>query len=224
MKPRWLTFDELVFELQLSPKRVRKLIREGRLVGICTGRKANYATDWRYLDPSEKYKRALEEQEKILSHAHSVDLMEFPVISSAEFAQLAGISSSRVRGLVFNRKLLPTKIGKYSLFTPNQVREFLLRRERKESTARRARCELLLRWCLEKITARTEETLTVAQVENDDLLESTLQRLLRLKEPERTRAVQEFWRRYQLARDVAAVVSGDAQVTTDTPAQNTPER
>lgn len=207
MKSRWLTFDELVFELQLPPKRVRKLIREGRLVGICTGRKANYATDWRYLDPSEKYKRALEEQEKILSHAHSVDLMEFPVLSSAEFAQLAGISSSRVRGLVFNRKLLPTKIGKYSLFTANQVREFLLRRERKEPTARRVRCELLLRWCLEKITAGTEETLTIAQVENDDLLESTLQRLLRLKEPERTQAVQEFWRRYQLAKDVAAVIT-----------------
>ena len=218
MKPRWLTFDELVFELQLPPKRVRKLIREGRLVGICAGRKANYETDWRYLDPSEKYKRALEEQEKILSHAHSVDLMEFPVISSAEFAQIAGISSSRIRGLVFNRKLLPTKIGKYSLFTATQVREFLLRRERKEPTARRERCELLLRWCLERIK-EAEGTMTAAQVENDDLLESTLQRLLRLKEPERTRAVQEFWRRYQLARDVAAVLNagGNGSIPASTP-------
>ena len=53
MKTRWLTFDELVFELQLPPARVRKLIKQGRLLGLCFGRKTRVETDWRYVDPSE---------------------------------------------------------------------------------------------------------------------------------------------------------------------------
>lgn len=208
MKPRWLSFDDLVFELQLPPKRVLKLIREGRLVGICAGRNKNLQTDWRYLDPSEKYKRALEIQEKILSRAHQIDLMEFPVISSAEFASIAGLSSSRIRGLVFRGQLIPAKIGKYSLFTPNQVREYLLRRERKEPTSRRARCQALLRWCMQGIESNREDAMTREDVRQDDLLEGALMRLLQLKEPERTQAVQEFWRRYKLAKDVSGIIAG----------------
>ena len=203
---RWLTFDDLVFELQLPPGRVLKLIRAGSLVGICTGKKINLKTDWRYLDPSEKYKNALVIQEKILSQTHAVDLMEFPVISSAEFAAIAGISPARIRGLIFTDQLVPTKMGRYCLFTAAQVREFLLRRERKEPRSRRARCEVLLRWCLRAIKSRAADAMTQEEVRQDDLLEGMLARLLRLKEPERTQAVQEFWRRYQLAKDIAGII------------------
>lgn len=206
MSERWLTFDDLCFELRLPPKQVKKLIKAGRLVGICTGKKMNLETDWRYLDPSDKYKKMLENQVKNLNNLHNSDLLELPLLNPAEFAAIAGITAVTIRGLIFNKKLNPLKIGKYSYFSPAQVREFLLRRERKEPRSRRARCELLLRWALAQLEKNQEEILTPEQIENDDLLESTMARLLRLKEPERTRAIQEFWRRYQLAKDVAAVI------------------
>jgi DNA-binding transcriptional MerR regulator len=206
MSERWLDFESLCVELQLPAKVVKRLIKEGKLVGICHGRKGRYERDWRFLDPSEKYKRALSTQEKLLSFAYTVDLLAYPLLATAEVAVLAGLSQERIRHFVFTGKLKPHKMGRYSLYSPDQVRAFLLWRERKEPTSRRARCEMLLRWCLKALEANPEATMTLAEVRNDDLLEGHLRKLLRQKEPERTRSIQEFWRRYQLGKDVAAVL------------------
>ena len=48
--------------------------------------------------------------------------------------------------------------------------------------------------------------MTREEVAADDLLEGALVNLLKLKEPDRTQAVEEFWRRYQLVKDVAEAV------------------
>ena len=144
MKARWLTFDELCFELRLPAPQVKKLIRQGRLVGICTGKKTSLTTDWRYIDPSDQYKKMLENQVKNANNLHNQNLFDFPVLSPAEFGAIAGLNKSTIRGLIFNKKIIPTKIGKYSYFSPAQIREFLLKRERKEPRSRRARCEVLL--------------------------------------------------------------------------------
>lgn len=204
---RWLTFDDLCVEMQLVPKQVVKLIKAGKIVGMCVGQPRRLRTDWRYVDPGDKYKRALAIAARIESRRYQIDLGEFPVIATGEFATLCGFTSERVRGLIHRRVLKPHKIGKYSFFTVNQVRDFLYRRNRQEFQGYRARMDALLTWAMEYIAAQQPHGIPLEAVKKDDEMEGTLRRLMRLKEPQRTKAVAEFWRRHQLAIEVAKVYS-----------------
>lgn len=201
-KPRWLTFPEICEELRLPPDVVIALIRAGRLMGLVSKKSSNTA-NWRILDPSVAYKMALSAQENIVRNRFAVDLMEYPVIATGEFAQLTGLAPASVRNLVRHKKLIPCKMGRYSLFTASQVREVLLKRERKEPTDRRARCEHLVRWCLKMLETHALETITEAQVHQDDALEGSLRRIMRQQEPERGKHLAEFWRRFELAQAAA---------------------
>lgn len=209
MAERWLSYDELCMELRLSPLHVKRLIRRGSIVGMCFGHKYKYETDWRYLDPSPQYKKALEIQERVLACAFKADLLNLPILSSSDFGDICGLTTVHVRVLIYKKKLRPHKLGKYSLFTPQQVRDFLLRRERKEPTDRRVRCEYLIRWCKKLLEKDQVGTLTRDQVKNDDDLEVHLRRLLKLPEPDRAAAIREFWSRYELAKTVAKVLAGN---------------
>jgi hypothetical protein len=210
-EPRWLTWQELCLELRLKPKQVKRLVKRGAIVGLCHGNPQRLQTDWRYLDPSEKYKRALETAMMVTDLCYSVDLPSTQLLSSADFAHIAGLHPGTIRSMVARNKLRPYKIGNYSLFTPEQLRAWLLKRERKEPTSRRARCDQMIRWCLEKLNETAEPTMTMAEVREDDRLEEVLRRLLKKREPERSRAIREFWSRYDLARSVAAAIRGGQQ-------------
>ena len=59
--------------------------------------------------------------------------------------------------------------------------------------------EAIICWCLERI--HEPDAITREAVQRDDELEGMLHKLLRLKEPTRSKAIREFWRRYQLAKD-----------------------
>jgi hypothetical protein len=208
MGERWLSYDELCMELRLAPKHVKRLIRRGMIVGICFGHKNKYETDWRYLDPSPQYKKALGIQERILAQAYKADLLNLPILSSSDFGDICGLTTVHIRVLIYKKKLQPHKFGRYSLFTPMQVRDFLLRRERKEPTDRRVRCEYLIRWCKKMLEKDLAEAETQDQVKNDDELEVHLRRLLKLPEPGRAAAIREFWSRYELAKSVVKAIKG----------------
>lgn len=200
---RWMTFDDLCVDMQLSPAQLRRLIKAGKIVGICHGRPKRLRSDWRYVDPGERYKRALALQAKIQSRKFEIDLGEFPVISSAEFATLCGFSTERVRGLIFRKVLKPHKIGKYSFFTANQVRDFLFRRDHTQHKDLRPRMNTILAWAMQYLETQKSLAMPLAAVRDDDELEGMLRKLMALKEPHRSRAVKEFWRRHKLAQDVA---------------------
>jgi hypothetical protein len=66
----------------------------------------------------------------------------------------------------------------------------------------------LIRWCLLALEESPVETMTKAEVRNDDRLEGHLQKLLRRREPERSLLIKEFWRRYAAGKDVAKILAG----------------
>lgn len=205
---RWLNFDDLCVEMQLTPRQVLKLIKAGKIVGLCHGRVSRPRTDWRYVDPAEKYKRALALAARIESRRYAIDLAEFPIISTNEFATLCGFSSDRVRGLIHRKVVQPYKIGKYSFFTANQVRDFIYRRSQQQHAYGRPRMDALLTWAMAYLDSQKPLGMPLADVRKDDELEGTLRRLMKLKEPQRTKAVQEFYRRWTLAKEVKQVVAG----------------
>lgn len=198
----WLTLEQTCAELRLPHKIVRRLLRKGQLVGFVDGARRN-VKNWRILEPSEDYIRALHAQESILSGRHAIDLMQFPIIGSVEFAELVDIPQSTLRNLVKNGTLKPWKMGRYSCYTAQQVRDFLLSRERLEPRDRRVRCAALVHWCLKKLSDNPVETLTEAEVHRDDQMEGSLRRIMRQREPERSKHLNEFWRRFELAQGVA---------------------
>lgn len=206
---RWVNLEELCEGLRLPHKVVRRLIREHKIVGFHNDNLTN-AKNWRFLDPSEEYKKALHAQESILSRRYRIDLMQFPIVSSAELAQISGLSPSTIRNFVNDGTLKPWKMGRYSIYTPEQVREFLLRRERKEPRDRRARCETLLRWCLAQLEANPVASLTEKEVQRDDKLEGALRKIMRQKEPARSTNLAEFWRRWDLAGSAAKLIRKQA--------------
>lgn len=200
MTEKWLTFDDLCSELQLRPPQVKKLIKQGKVLGLCHGRKTRLETDWRFVDPGPKLKRAYILLGQIQSREYEIDLAEFPVVSANDFATLCGFSEARVRKLVQRGNLAPFKIGKFSYFTANQVRDFLLRREKKELRAGRARMSTMLVWVRNYLATQDAKTISRADVHADDRLEGELNQLMKLKEPARGKAIAEFWRRFELAK------------------------
>jgi hypothetical protein len=222
LSDRWLTFEELCDELRLKPFQVRRLIKNGKVVGICHGKNPRrLETDWRYLDPTPKYKRALSLLEHMTSNTLEIDLGEFPVIGSAEFAELCGFSQDRVRGLIHRKVLKPYKVGKYSLFTPQQLRDFLRRREGSINRYKRPSMATLLDWCMRYAQGDRARYITRDQVRRDDELEGEIRQILRLPEPERSRAMRTFWRRYELAKEFSRAFTEDsgtaAHATSDGP-------
>jgi len=207
MADRWLTFDEMCEELRVPPEIVRLLIRNHRLVGIgLPDKKPGSPRDWRLLDPIPAYKAALQTQYAVLSRSHSVNLLEKPVLSSAEVAEIAGVSEQIIRNAVYQKKIRPYKIKHYSLFTVEEVRRYLLARERKQPYDRRARCEAIIRWAFAQLDKYPGKILTQADVHRDDQLEGALRRLMRLPKSQRPSAVAEFWRRFELANTVVQTI------------------
>lgn len=206
VKGRWLTLEEICEELRLPPMSVWNLVHRHKIVGLkgSTHNRSN-ATTWRFLDPSEEYKKALNAQESILRNSHTIDLMRFPIIGMAEFAELAGVPQSTLRNYVQTGALKPYRIGRHSVFTADQVRAFMLARERKEPRERRARCEDLIRWCRRKLDANPQATMTREEVQKDNAIEGQLRKIMRQREPERSRNLAEFWRRFDLIKSAARV-------------------
>lgn len=208
---RWLTFEDLCSELHLKPYQVRKLVKTGKVVGLCYGNPRRIQSDWRFLDPAPKYKKALELQQQILAHSLSIDLGEVPLLSTADFAQLCGFTQTRVRGLINRKVLTPYKVGRYSFFTANQLRDFLNRRQGRSNRYRRPSMARLLEWCGKYAAAGSEHYLSRAAIRKDDELEGEIQGILRLKEPQRTIAMKTFWRRYELAKEAARLIAAPSQ-------------
>ncbi len=205
MPERWMKFDELCLELRLSPYRVKKLIKAGRIVGLCFGKPYRYETDWRYVDPSERYKKALSTQQQILGKTYHFDLGEMPLISAREVAALCGFSQNRVRGLVLRKVLSAHKIGKDNYFTANQVRDFIFRRDKIRKKEDRPAMDTILRWAMQYIEKERIASVPLEKAKQDDALESMMQRLMQLREPERSKQIAVFWHRYQLAKDIAEI-------------------
>lgn len=203
-KPRWLTMEEICEELRLTPATVWGLVRRHKIVGL-TSKNRMHSRNWRFLDPSPEYKKALYTQETILSFSHSIDLMRFPVIATAELAEIAGIKPSTLRNFIQDGTLKPSRVGRYAVFTIEQVREFLLSRERREPRDRRVRSEMLIRWALKQLAGNREPTMSEEEVQRDDELEGALRRIMRQREPARSLHLKEFWRRFELVQAAVRV-------------------
>ena len=191
-----MTFPDLCMELRLSPAKVKKLIKAGKLVGICYGRKANIESDWRYLDPSPRYKQALEVQEMLFSGKRRENLLETPLISAPEFCEIAQITMQNLYVLVHRKAVKATKIGRFHFFTVLELYRFLRHRQKIKDTSVPLR--LIIEWVNEKLQEIEAENKEDSQLDRD--MEKALRQIFRKPEPQRSRLLEEFWSRYELIK------------------------
>jgi excisionase family DNA binding protein len=203
----WLTFTQICQRLNLTEKQVLKLIKSGKLVGIHhSGPAGAYKDGWIYLDPTPKYARALEVQALILSRNYSIDVTTVPLLSTAEVAAITQTGQDNIRQMIYKRKLRPTRVGNLSLFTAQQVRDLLWKREKSERRDRRARTGQMVKWFLSQHESEQSQKMSKSEVAKDNEMERLLRKIVKLQEPERTKSLKEFLSRSGLAKEVADIL------------------
>jgi len=182
---RWLTFDETCIELRLGGKAVRNMIRQGRLVGYQVplsyqdAKRRGKMGSWRILDPGVKFARYIEESKRNLEHV--------PLLSGREAAEVLGVQSGSVRQLKKRGRLQGQRTPNGTLFSVQELRRFLLRRENK-AEGRKHYSPILGRWA-QGLVAR--DTSVQAEV-----LDELLTQAVGLADPQKSRYVVEVWRHF----------------------------
>jgi hypothetical protein len=196
----WITFNELCLTLRITPYQAIRLIKADKVKYIAWGR--SYRTQHRFIDPGDDALLHMEATGTI-----EFDLSAFPFISAAEFAEIAGVSQNRIRRLVLLGHVKPKKMGGVNVFTPKQVRNILLKRERRTPLDRKPLVRDIVRWFLQYYEQEYRHSLSQAQVREDDELERQLNRMMKLPHAQRSRTMRQFWQRVELARKVADAIN-----------------
>lgn len=183
-------------ELHLSAPKVKKLIKAGKLAGICFGRKSCLESDWRYLDPSPRYKQALEVQELLLSGKRRENLIDIPLLSTSEFCEITEITSNHLYVMIHRGIVKPRKFGKFQLFSVLELRRFLRRKQKAKEAG--VPLHRIVEWTLEKVQESDSDSLL--ESEEDREMEGALRRIFRQPEPQRSKMLRDFWDRYELAK------------------------
>ena len=154
----------------------------------------------RILDPGARFARYIEESKRHLEHV--------PLLSSREVAEVLGVKSGTVRQLKKRGRLegKPTPTG--TLYTVQELRRFLLRREGK-ARGRKPYSPILGRWARGLVA---QDTSVQAQV-----LDELLKQAVVLAEPLKSKYLVEVWRHFeainsllrsaQLGEDIALAVN-----------------
>jgi|HubBroStandDraft_6_1064221.scaffolds.fasta_scaffold03969_5 hypothetical protein len=179
---RWLSFDETCIELRLGEKAVRNMLRSGQLVGYqVTLRRQDPKSRgkmgaWRILDPGAKFARYLKESERHLEHV--------PLLSGREVALVLGLKSGTIRQLKKRGRLQGEATTNGTLYTVDELRRLLLRRESK-AEGRKVYSPTLGRWAQGLVA---QDATVQAEV-----LDELLKQAIGAAEPLKSKYVVEIW-------------------------------
>jgi len=203
---RWLTVDETGLELGLGRRAILNMLRSGRLVGYQVPLRRGDPKSkgkmgaWRILDPGAKFARHLEESKRHLEH--------IPLLNGREVAELLGLKSGTIRQLKKRGQLHGEATPSGTLYTVEELRRFLLRRESK-TEGRKLYRPILGRWARGIIA---EDVWAQAEV-----LDELLKQAVGLEEPLKSKYVVKIWEHFdavnsllrsaRLGEDVALAVS-----------------
>jgi hypothetical protein len=179
---KWLTFDETCVELRLAGKAVRNMLRSGLLVGYQVPlrhrdpkSKGKFGA-WRILNPGAKFARYWKESERHLEH--------IPLLSSREMAEILNVKPATIRQLKKRGRLQGTETSNGTLYTVEELRRILLRRESK-AKGPKLYSPILGRWAQGLVA---QDAAVQAEV-----LDELLKQAVGLAEPVKSRYIVEVW-------------------------------
>lgn len=190
---KFLTLQELCIKLRVSESAARRMLKDGKLVGI---KLAN--GEWRICDPGQRFEQYLHELNEHLLHV--------PTLNVREAAELIGCTHLHVYKLVKRKKLVPgLREGKRRemFFTVAEVRRHL---QEKQKLARPSLVTVqmreLIEWSHRLLKKDDAENAENARRPVDDRLEKLVDKIFSLPEPQRTSSLLELFRKLEKARVV----------------------
>lgn len=211
MEHLWLTLDMICGRLRLTKEAVIALGQHGHLRVIWGARKDRKYVDSRWLDPSDDYA----EQLRLAAILHRKEYPLPPYINERalftvrEVAALLG-NDVKYTKLAFRRlKIKPVMVSPaVVLYSVNQIREVLWRREKR--TMAKQRAPFLIQHMIEyfrRIEAEEKPDYpTDAQFLADDELQRKLERIVEMAEDDQHRAKIDLARKVTLAKKVVALL------------------
>lgn len=182
---RWLTFDQTCMELGLGRRAILSMLRNGRLVAyqVPPSRREPKSRGkfgaWRILNPGAKFARHLKESERHLEHV--------PLLNGREVAEVLGVKSGTIRQLKKRGQLQGQATPNGTLYTVEELRRHLLRRESK-AEGRKLYSPTLGRWA----QALVSQDATVQA----EVLDELLKQAVGLAEPLKSKYVVELWQHF----------------------------
>jgi hypothetical protein len=199
---RWLTVDETGLELGLGRKAVLNMLRNGRLVGyqVPLSRrdpksKGKFGA-WRILDPGAKFARHLKESERHLEHV--------PLLSGREVAEVLGVKPGTIRQQKRRGRLQGSETPSGTLYTVEELRRLLLRRESK-AKGPKLYSPILGRWAQGLVA---QDATVQAEV-----LDELLKQAVGLAESVKSRYIVEVWRHFDAVNSLLRSVKLGEDVT-----------
>lgn len=213
---RWLSLTGICTTLNISHNHAKWLAKKGVLSYI-PGRRGNEWREARFLDPTPEYQAKLKLGEALYGRLSPVptDLDLCGMLTIREVAQVLGWSLKYARKFSRKRKLPAVRVGNTDLYSMTTVRRLVWMRSGRTQAATKQQGMFLLRELIDfflKETAAAEQgTPTDADFAEDSILQRKLIRMSKLKSPERELAFQDFYRKFELARQVAHHASPQSQ-------------
>ena len=205
---KFLTMAELCIKLRISDDAARRMLKDGKLVGmkLATG-------EWRVVDPGPKFEAYLRGVEEHLLHV--------PLLTVDEVVAVTGYNYFHVHRLVGQGKLKPEGRTKRTalLFTVAEVRRFLWEKKKLKRPQRyTVKLEQVVRWAIQILAPYREAT---AAVVKDEMHETAVQ-ILKLPEPVRSQSLAELFQKLDLAQWMVLEASKLESHTPETDRSQTP--
>jgi hypothetical protein len=182
---KWLTVDETGLELGLGRRAVLSMLRSGQLVGyqVPPSRRDPKSRGkfgaWRILDPGAKFARHLKESERHLEHV--------PLLTGREVAEVLEVKAGTIRQLKKRGRLQGHATSNGTLYTVEELRRHLLRRESK-AEGRKLHSPTLGRWAQGLVS---HDATVQAEV-----LDELLKQAVGLAEPLKSKYLVEVWQHF----------------------------
>lgn len=190
---RFLTMQELCIKLRISDDCARRMLKDGKLVGmkLATG-------EWRIVDPGHKFEAYVRGLEAHLQHV--------PLLTTQEVSELTGYCFFYIHQLVGAGKLKPeARQGNRAmlLFTVDEVRRFMWERQKIKRPRRyTVKLEQLVRWA--KRVLEPDPVESSGESLKDEMYEIAIQ-IMRLPEPVRSQSLADLYRKLDFAELIVRV-------------------
>lgn len=199
---RWLSMTGICTTLGIDEDSIRGLVKEGFLVRIGGGRASS-----RYLDPTPEYAERLR-----LAHLYHIQkLTEVPdlpakaLISCAELSQLAGWSEQYTWKYISKHKVPKIKMGRYTLFTVETVRDILWKRGGRKIAAAKNPFLLadLVEWFKLYQASEDADVPTDADIAADERFQRKMVRIAKMPSLQRDAAMVDLLQKVELAKTIS---------------------
>lgn len=210
MEQRWLSKVGICTVLGITESTLDTLVKRKFLVKMGNG------VGTRYLDPTPSYAEQIRLGQAIhkKEFLNDRDLSIAALFTLREISEILGLQLNSVQQWAWREQkkhlLKATKVGKYCLYTAEDVRDLIWTRHGRKRFSKQKSPFLLpelIAFFQKYMVGENQDMPTDAQFEEDEALQRKLRKMMQMKSPGRERALADFMQKVELAKAVVETAS-----------------